>query len=268
MKSLVRYTVFVFLLSCNLDNSRDLQIDQSYEGEEAYWVSKSLDEHLHLAFYEWEAFKNESFTDSLPGCPSILFSEDSLTITLDYDQLACEDTGPTDFEGSIQLHYSLPSPGANDSLELSFQNYRYKNTLVKGSRNFYSPEKRTDSKILLEQTDSLLLENNQGSSTRLRSGLAHQGIFESGLLSEIRSNGEMGGRNWSGNEFRVNLSKTTGAECLNMALFRPSSGTETWTVLRTGEQPVTHELVYSKSGICDTKTTIRLSEGVVMEKTP
>lgn len=268
MTSLFRYLLLLFLLSCNLDNNRELQIDQSYEGEEAYWVSKSMDEHLHLAFYDLETFKKEAFTDSLPGCPSVFFSADSLSLTLDYDQNDCEDAGSSNFSGSIQLQYSIPSPGTNDTLQLKFQNYRKENTRIKGSRIFNIAGKRTDSKLLIELTDSLLLENNFGSSTRLKPRFEHQGQFQAGVLTEISSSGDMTGRNWSGNEIKVNLSKTTGPECLASSIFRPSSGTETWTVLRTGEVDVIHELVYSKTGTCETKTTIRLSEGVVMEKSP
>ncbi|MBD3631230.1 hypothetical protein [Cyclobacterium sp.] len=268
MKSIFRYILFLFLLSCNLDNNRELQIDQSYEGEEAYWVSKSMDEHLHLAFYDLEAFKKKAFTDSLPGCPSVLFSTDSLSLTLNYDQAACEDAGNSEFEGSIQLQYSLPSPGSNDTLQLNFQNYHKENTKVQGARVFYIARKRTDSKLLIEETDSLLLVNNFGSSTRIRPRLEHQAQFQSGVLTEISSSGDMTGRNWSGNEIMINLSKTTGSECLSSSIFRPTSGSETWTILRTGGGNVIHELVYSETGDCETKTTIRLSEGVVMEKSP
>lgn len=268
MKSIFRYILFLFLLSCNLDTTRELQIDQSYEGEEAYWVSKSMDEHLHLAFYDLEAFKKKAFTDSLPGCPAVLFSADSMSLTLNYDQAGCEGAVSSDFEGSIQLQYSLPSPGSNDTLQLNFQNYQKENTEVQGTRVFYIARKRTDSRLLIEETDSLLLVNSFGSSTRVRPRLEHQGQFQSGVLTEISSSGNMTGRNWSGNDITVNLSKTTGSECLSSSIFRPTSGTETWTILRTGGGNVIHELVYSETGDCETKTTIRLSEGVVMEKSP
>ncbi|SHN26690.1 hypothetical protein SAMN04488057_11519 [Cyclobacterium lianum] len=268
MKSFLRFSFCFLFLSCNLDVNRELQIDQSYEGEEAYWVSKSLDEHLHLAFYEPGAYKKKSFTDSLPGCPVVSFSEDSLSITLDYDQSNCEDTGLPDIEGSILLQYSLPSPGSTDTVHMVFQDFRQSQTSFNGTRRFRVAQKRIDNKLMVEFTDSLLLKNNLGSSTRLKPRLEHQVNYESGMVSQINTRGAMGGRNWSGNEISVDLTKTLGAECLASFIFRPSTGIETWTVLRTGAQAVDHELVYSKTGVCDTKTTIRLAEGVVMEKKP
>ena len=80
----------------------------------------------------------------------------------------------------------------------------------------------------------------------------------------------MTGRNWGGNQLEAVISapKIISTSCLSSLKFRPVSGEENWTIQRSGESPVTHKLTYSTAEGCDTKTTIKLAEGVIMIKQP
>lgn len=269
MKNKVSFLLLWVLISCLPEVSKDLQINQSFEGEEAYWASKSLDEHLHLIFQDWESFLDTSHTDSLPGCPGITLDSANFSVSLHYDQPQC-DTDASIRKGEITIQYGQANLGIGDSLHLAFNGYEIEGTQVNGQRIFQLSAKQVEGLTMNELTDSLLLVRSEGSSTRLSPRYTHQGRIQSGKVSEITSVGSMEGRNWSGNSFtvQVNPEKKISEDCLSKTLLRPASGTETWTINRTGENPVTHELTYSVGDACDSKTTIRLAEGVVMEKEP
>ncbi|EPR69358.1 hypothetical protein [Cyclobacterium qasimii] len=269
MKQYIPLVFLIYLFSCNLDTNKDLQIDQSFEGEEAYWVSKTLDEHFYLAFYNASIFSNTTFTDSLPGCPTVSIGEDNLTVTLDYDSPKCE-AGSTDRKGKLMLKYSSRSSNVDDSIKISYDNYQYDNSKFEGHRLFHVVQKRSSSMILEESSDTLLLKDENESSTRLMLDMEHQGKILSQVLTEISSTGTMKGRNWGGNQLEavITTPKIINTQCLSLLKFRPVSGEESWTIQRTGESPVTHLLTYSNAEGCDTKTTIKLSEGVIMIKQP
>lgn len=269
MKNKVSFLLLWGLISCLPDVSKDLQINQSFEGEEAYRASKSLDEHLYLIFQDWESFLDFSITDSLPGCPSITLDSATYSVKLDYGLPLCEDEFSIR-KGEISLQYGRPVPGVGDSLRLVFSEYEMEGTRVNGQRLFQLTAKQAERTTMKELTDSLLLIHSGGSSTRLSPAYTHHGSIRSGKVSQITSQGTMEGRNWSGNEFTVivNPEKKISEACLSKTLLRPASGKETWTIIRSGENPVTHELTYSVTEACDSKTTIRLAEGVVMEKKP
>ncbi|WP_375583124.1 hypothetical protein [Cyclobacterium xiamenense] len=268
-KIVVAYLLLSFLLGCQPDVSRDLQINQSFEGEEAYWVSKSLDEHLYLIFQPWEYFAQEPFLDTLPGCPEITRDPLTFSVSLDYDRPGCSDIA-VERKGTVSIHYGGESTTVGDTLRLSFAGYKREGTELVGQRLFRVTEALPLRITLTELTDSLRLIHPQGSSTRLKPAYQHQGSLQSNRLVQIASQGQMQGRNWSGNDFEVVVDpqKLLSIACLSEPLPRAASGTESWTIFRAADNPVTHELVYAVTAACDSKTTIRLDEGVIMEKTP
>lgn len=269
MKRIITYVSLLVLFACQPDVNRDLQINQSFEGEEAYWASKSLDEHLYLVFQPWALFDEESFLDSLPGCPEISRDTAAFSVTLNYDRPGCTEV-PVGRKGSITLEYGRESPTEGDTLRLTFTDYEREGTAVVGQRVFRFTELLSGEITVAELTDSLRLLHPEGSSTRLKPAYLHRATMESNKLIELSSQGQMQGRNWSGNAFEVLVDpqKLQSSACLSESLPRPASGTETWTIHRTGGNPVTHELVYTTSDACESRTTIRLDEGVDMEKTP
>lgn len=191
------------------------------------------------------------------------------SVNLNYDQPRCDEDASIR-KGAFTLHYGQPTLQIGDTLRLGFNGYEIDGTQVNGERYFQLSAKQVGSASMTEVTDSLLLLRSEGSSTRLSPKYTHQSRIQDGKVTEITSSGSMEGRNWSGNPFTVTADpeKKISNACLSEPLWRPASGTETWTINRTGESPVTHELVYSVTEDCESKTTIRLSEGVVMEKTP
>ena len=269
MKQYIPFGFLIFLFSCNLDTNKDLQIDQSYEGEEAYWVSKTLDEHFYLAFYDAISFADPVFTDSLPGCPTVTIENDLLTVTLDYDSPKCEPESK-DRKGKLQLNYSNSTNSANYSIKIIYDGYQVKNSKIEGFRFFEVVQKQSSNMVLEETSDTLLLKDEHGSSTRLSLDLEHQGRIQEQKIMEISTNGMMQGRNWSGNQLEVLIStdKIMKIECIGLSNYRPVSGEESWTFQRSGATAVTHKLTYSNGEGCDTKTTINLAEGVTMIKQP
>ncbi|WP_339902818.1 hypothetical protein [uncultured Cyclobacterium sp.] len=259
----------IFLLSCNLDTNKDLQIDQSFEGEEAYWVSKILDEHIYLPFYDISVFSNTEFKDSLPGCPTISIDNEQYSVTIDYDNPSCED-GATDRQGKLQLEYSSVNNHINANIKITYNKYQTNSNSIEGYRLFQVTKKSTSELVLQESSDSLLLKDENESSTRLAIDLEHKGKIRNHLLTEIETSGTLKGRNWGGNQIEVVIlePKVISQSCLSQMNFYTVSGEENWTIQRSENSQVTHQLTYSNAEGCETTTTIKLDEGVTMVKQP
>ncbi|MDO6436599.1 hypothetical protein Q4534_04240 [Cyclobacterium sp. 1_MG-2023] len=269
MKRCIPLVFLIFLLSCNLDINKDLQIDQSFEGEEAYWVSKILDEHIYLSFYDFAVYSNTEFTDSLPGCPTISIDNEQYSVTIDYDNPSCED-GSTDRQGKLQFQYSSVNNNVNTTIKITYDGYQTSSNTIEGYRLFQVTNKTTSELVLQESSDSLLLKDENESSTSLALNLEHAGKIQNNVLTEIKSSGALTGRNWGGNQIEAVIlkPKVISQTCLTQVDFYTVSGEENWTIKRSENSQVTHQLTYSNTEGCETTTTIKLDEGVTMVKQP
>jgi hypothetical protein len=257
--------VFLFYLSsCNLDTNKNLQIDQSFEGEEAYWVSQILNENSYLAFYDVKVFADIDFTDELPGCPSVSISENEMSVTLDYDNPACEEASD-ERKGKLVLEFGDNNAGEGDLRKIRFDGYQINESKIEGYRMFQV----ANHMMLNETTDSLLLIDENGSSTRLILEMEHEGKIQQQKVTEVISNGNISGRNWSGNQLDIMIStaKITRNNCEVYPHYNPISGEESWTIYRSEEIKVTHQMIYTTDEECSTAATINLDEGVTMIKT-
>lgn len=269
MKQCIPLVFLVYLFSCNLDTNKELQIDQSFEGEEAYWVSKTLDEHIYLPFYDFSVYSNSEFTDSLPGCPTISIDNEQFSVILDYDNPSCEE-GSTDRGGKLELQYSAATNAINTTIKINYDDYQTSSSSIEGYRLFHVTEKTVSDLVFRESSDSLLLKDENESSTRLALDLEHGGKIRNQVLTEIKSSGAMTGRNWGGNQLVTFITKPKiiSSACLSQLNFYTVSGEESWTIKRDENSQVTHLLTYSNVGGCETTTTIKLDEGVTMVKQP
>lgn len=269
MKRCTPLILLISLLSCNLDTNKDLQIDQSFEGEEAYWVSKILDEHVYLPFYDFSVYSNTEFADSLPGCPTITLDYEAYSVTIDYDNPSCED-GATDRQGKLQLQYSTAGNIINTTIKITYNGYQTNNSTIQGYRFFQVKSKSSSELVLQESSDSLRLKDENASSTRLALDFEHKGKIRNHLLTEIATSGALEGRNWGGNPIEgiILKPKVINQTCLAQMNFYTVSGEENWTIQRSKNSQVTHQLTYSNAEGCETTTTINLDEGVTMVKQP
>lgn len=269
MKQCTPLVLLIFLFSCNLDTNKDLQIDQSFEGEEAYWVSKTLDEHIYLPFYDFSVYANVAFTDSLPGCPTISIDSEQYIVTIDYDTPNCED-GSTDRQGKLQIQYSSISNNINSTIKITYDGYQTSNTTIEGFRFFQVTNKTATELLLQENADSLLLIDENESSTKLVLDLVHGGKIRNNSLTELNISGSLTGRNWGGNQIEATIlkPKIINQACISQLGFYAVSGEERWTFTRSENTQVTHQLNYSNTEGCETTTTIKLAEGVTMIKQP
>lgn len=261
--------VFLFYLSsCNLDTNKNLQIDQSFEGEEAYWVSQTLNENSYLAFYDVKVFTDIDFTDKLPGCPTVSVGENEMSVTLDYDNSACEKESDVR-QGKLVLEYEDNNTGKGDLRKLSYDGYQLNDSKIEGYRIFHVASAKSTNMVLDETTDSLLLIDENGSSTRLSLEMEHEGKIQQQKVIEVISNGNLSGRNWSGNQLDITIStaKITRNNCDAYSHYNPISGEESWTIHRSEGLKVTHLMTYTTVVECGTEATIKLDEGVTMIKT-
>lgn len=232
--------------------------------------SKILDESLHLAFYDFETFQNPSFTDTLPGCPDVIWADSLHQVKLFYASVGCETGNKIERSGAVTIDFFKTDTTRTDSISLSFEDYQSSKITLNGTRNFVLTSKDPIKKIYKENADSLIILDEHQSSSRLNLELMHEKQFTDQSLTGIVSTGTLTGRNWSGNDIsmEITIPKTMTMACLSKKVFRPVEGEESWTIRRTSGPSVTHKLVFVNSDNCETKTRIILSEGVEIEKRP
>ncbi|MEX2568077.1 MAG: hypothetical protein WD431_19170 [Cyclobacteriaceae bacterium] len=263
---------WLFLLiqfaSCNLEESRRLPINQAYEGEEMYLVSKALDEPLHLAFYDLISFQNQVFTETLPGCPAVTILEAEQEVQLNYSTPTCED--PSNKKGLITIHLSSSQLTQRDSIHLTFDGYQSADLTLNGNRIFTLIDSTIHELTYSEQSEDFLIVDQHLSSSRVNISFLHEIIQNDSPGRNITSTGSLEGRNWAGNPLTMEIetAKVLEAACMDQGVFRPVKGLESWTVYRTDGDNVNHRLRFERSAHCTTKTVILLEEGVQIEKIP
>ncbi|MEX2514233.1 MAG: hypothetical protein WD398_15120 [Cyclobacteriaceae bacterium] len=264
--------LLVAMASCNLEDSRRLQINQAYEGDEIYLISKALDEPLHLAFKGLMWFQNQAFTDTLPGCPTITIVENDNEVhhevQLNYSTPICK--GPSNQKGLITLHFSSSQLTQMDSIHLTFEDYQSGAFTLNGDRIFTLIDSTIQRATYSEQSENLLIMDQHQSSSRVGISFFHEITHSEAQGRTITSTGSLEGRNWAGNNLSMEIetAKVLTATCMNQGIFRPVEGRESWTVYRTDGVNVNHRLRFVSTADCTTKTILLLDEGVQIEKSP
>ena len=264
------FLLLLAISSCNLDENRRLHINQAFEGEEIFLNSKILDEPLHLAFYDFETYQNPLFTDTLPGCPEVIWADSLHQVKLFYSSTGCETGNKIERSGVVTIDYFKTDKNKIDSISLRFDDYHSGKITLNGTRHFFLTSKDAFNEIYKERADSLIILDEHHSSSRLNLELTHKKQLEGKSMKSIISTGSLSGRNWSGNDISVEITvpKSMTMACIARRVFRPLEGEESWTIRRTSGPSVTHKLVFENSSNCETITRIILSEGVVIEKRP
>lgn len=261
--------LLISILSCNMDEQRRLQVDQSYEGEEIYLISRVLDEHVLLAFIPYEKYRDTLFTATLADCPEVSLKEDKKEVHLEYLLSNCDGV-PAVRTGKIILAFE-PSPlSQNETIRLSYENYSVYAVNIRGSRTFNLISNGRTRQLFSDMAEDLVIENEVGSTSKVSFSFEHELTLADKVITEYVSTGSLTGRNWTGKTISMDIAqgKLMTKICWDQKKFRPISGEERWTVERTEVPDVTHRLTYQHDGDCETRSLIILAEGVHMEKRP
>ncbi|WP_209330711.1 hypothetical protein [Lunatimonas salinarum] len=256
-------------VGCNSDEGIRLQTDQSFEGEEMYMVSKILDEHLPFIIQRPTFFLQQDPDLHLPDCPTISVDEQTGDIALIFEENACETTSNNRI-GNVLIRYSNVPLTTGDSVIVSFENYRFENHQVLGTRILRLVGLNRERRVFEESSEDLLIVTPKNHSTRVAANFTFEIIESEGTIARVRSHGTASGRNRGGMPFEAEVLETKVFEnpCINRPLLRPVSGVEVWEIERNPASKIVHRQTFHHEGDCVTHTLIRLDEGVEMKKTP
>ncbi|HSI74471.1 MAG TPA: hypothetical protein VK957_01195 [Lunatimonas sp.] len=257
------------LAGCVEDSIRRLQTDQSFEGEEAYLISKLLDEHLFLLWQPMSFYKDSTKIAGIPGCPLVTLDTATNHVTLNYEGITCPDLGSVR-SGKLLLSYTTLPITQGYSLTVSYDNYSFEGNTYSGARIIKTTAQNRDKRVFSDSATNVLITAKNKSSSRVNINIAHEVTISGDSIIQGRSTGTGNARNWVGREvnWEVTVPKIIFLDCPDQPQTRPSSGQETWTVRRTSTANVIHRLTFHREPDCTTHTIIQLDEGVEMKKAP
>ncbi len=229
------------LAGCVEDSVRLLQTDQSFEGEEAYLISKLLDEHLLLLWQPLSFYTDSTKIAGIPGCPLVSLDTASNQVTLDYDGVTCPDLSSFR-SGKLLLTYTPLPISQGYSLTVSYEEFTYQANPYSGSRVLKITAQNRDKRVFSDIASDVIITAQNQSSSRINFNLAHEVIVSGDSIIQGRITGTGKARNWVGREVSWEISepKLIQLDCPEQPQIRPSSGQETWTITRSSTTNVIH----------------------------
>ena len=256
---------YFLFLSCVSDEERRLQTDQSFEGEEMFNISYSLDEHISYAFQPYEFYQDSLNYSVVPGCPEIALNEERKQVRLLFDNPECP-TNLTGKKGVIILTY-LDSLFQEDLfIRIEYENYQVRGVKLDGKR-FVEVDSLFPG-IFQDRLRDLIVEDAQQSTSKINAEFTHQIIFTD-TLKQIVTSGAASGRNLAGRQFEMEISqdKLFLWDCIQIGFNVPTGGEESWTFERTNELDTRHRINYLQDPECNHIASIQLFDGREINKT-
>jgi hypothetical protein len=258
---------FIFILlaalafSCDRETEKDITTDLQTEGNEIFRVSLALEESQTYAFYSFEEYQRLN-SSALPGCPDISLDTQNRSVTLFFSAKADCISQRVKRSGKIIINY-ITTPQLNRQTHLVYEDYKFNNNPVSGTRIFQRSGFFISSGSWLESTEDLLIYTPEGSSTKITGSFIHNIQLSNGLINEIVSIGELEGRNITGR--RITMSRVVPRkyrnDCLLAGRTLSLQGAENWQIYRTNQLAVSHNLVFELVEGCISSAKIVLHDG-------
>ena len=272
MKDLGGFLLFLWLFSsCASDEDKRLETDQSFEGEEMFNISYSLDEHVFYAFSSFDFYKDTTNHESISGCPAISIEEETKTVNLLFEEGECASGGPGR-RGMLVLSYgdSLVSD-LQPSIRISYVDYTVRGIQIDGIRLIQQPGNTSStSKVFLDNVTNLIFKDARQSTSKLNGEFRREVVYEGDTIKQMNTTGAGWGRNLAGRPFQLDITKakSRSGDCLQGGNFVPEVGEEKWTFERTEAADAIHSMSYSQGEGCNSAAIIHLSDGREITKTP
>ncbi|PRY85257.1 hypothetical protein [Mongoliibacter ruber] len=259
------FVVFSFLLlsSCYGDIDKNISTDLQIEGNEVFNISLVLDESLIFAFDSFEDYRKAD-TTSVLGCPNILIDETEKKVTLEFmGNRQCVNENNLSRTGKIHVRFINESSFTSTILE--YDGYTVRGNKISGKREFIKRRMSNgfNNTPMVETFENFLIIDEKGSSSQLKGDFEHRTLSLNNISTEIVSNGSLEGRNITGRPILMNRNqpKRYSITCLKGGFVIPSSGSETWQVVRHTNQATSHQLIFESEAACQNLATITLHDG-------
>lgn len=253
--------------SCISDEERRLQTDQSFEGEEMFNISFSLDEHLFYAFQPFEFYKDTLNYDTISGCPTVDINEEIKEVSLEFGEGDCTTNSPGR-RGKLILTFPDSLSIQDKLIRIGYEGYSVRGINLEGIR-YLDQVDSTSTGLAFYDIPKLMFIDANKSTSKVNGEFTHHVIFSDDSIQQITSFGSASGRNLAGRPFKMEISqpKTVLGDCITNGFFVAESGEESWTFERTGEPDVKHIISYQPAAECNNTALIQLSDGRTLRKT-
>lgn len=251
------------LTACLSDEEKRLQTDQSFEGEEMFNLSYSLDEHVAYSFQSWEYYLDTLNQSAIPGCPVVTIDEVSNEVILAFGDGDCPTNRPLR-TGKLILSYTSDSlPNGNQQVAIRYEDYWVKGVKIDGRRQLSSIDSDSSTMYLLDSIADFMITDVNRSTSKLTGVNLHAVFVENDSLKHYTTTGSGSGRNLTGRRFTFEISheKRFSANCFVTGFQVAESGMEYWSFERTASRNVTHTLNFQQAEDCNHTAQIQLDDG-------
>ncbi|MCH7400618.1 hypothetical protein ACFOUP_11655 [Belliella kenyensis] len=271
MKKLFIFLISIFTtLSCSNDIDKEITTDLQVEANEIFEISLAIEESLRFALYSFEDYKT-SGTTAIMGCPLIEWSDDDMSVKLTFVDIETGNcpTKKISRMGTIKLSFEGKSSDS-ELVTIEYDNYKVRKKTLEGKRTFYESSGIGSTRRVNESFEDLLIIDEDLNSSKISGNYQYQIQYLNDSISNINSNGILTGRNKTGRAIKMQQTapRVYRKECLNEGLVIASSGIETWEMSRSTTHSVTHTLTFTQLENCESRASIRLNDGRVLNFTP
>ena len=264
-KPLSFFAIALACCSCTEEVSRDINTDLTQEAAQLFSLSEAIGEGSYLANISPTEY-DSIISEQLPGCPAIVFSEDSTKISFDYSlALDCEEENKIARSGKIVLDFS-DYDSISPTWTMRYEEYSYGGTRMEGLRIFKSLS--WDENQEMFENLSVKLEKNLGFMV---DGNFSYSVYRADLKPQsLSARGKIEGINPAGREFAIVTSsaKEQRFECYGFGWVLPFSGSDSWTVSRTGHSSLDYQVSFQNTDTCNPTVTAKLPDGRSLQLHP
>lgn len=267
-KSIVVSLICLLILtSCLSDEEKRLQTDQTFEGQEMFNLSFSLDEHVSYAFQPYSFYKDTVNHSAIPGCPSIEIGLMEKKVVLNFGGGDCESNSSLR-GGKLMLSYPDTLKSGSPQIKIAYENYIVKGIKVEGSRSLYAIDSSSAGIILLDSVTHFMITDGNKSTSKIEAVFQHEVLIENDSIQSFTTTGSGLGRNLAGRPYQMEVTqkKKFSGKCIQTGFVVAESGQENWVFERTAEANVIHTINFQIADDCNHTAKISLSDGSELSK--
>lgn len=257
------FLCLMLLTGCLSEEEKRLQTDQTYEGEEMFRLSYSLDEHVAYSFYPMEYYRDSTNQSTLPGCPTVVINELTSEVVLTFGQAECP-TNRALRSGNLILHYPDNTLSVeNHQVEIRYEDYWAKGIKMEGRRKLFETDTIATELILTDSIFDFVITDANRSTTQLNGIFKHELIIQNDTLLNYTTMGSGGGRNITGRPYAMEITqkKEFSVGCGQEGFAVAEIGQERWIFERTASPDVIHTVIYEQAEDCNHAVHIQLDDG-------
>ena len=254
--------------SCLSDEEKRLQTDQTFEGEEIFNISYSLNEHLIYAFRSYAYYQDTANHSAISGCPVVAVDELTKEVRLSFGEGECDTNRPLR-SGKLILNYQDTLQGGESRIRVNYEEYWVKGINVDGMRYLDPLDSTSNGISWLDSLVDYTVTDSKNSSSKISGIFTHEVKFDADSLRSFSTTGSGTGRNLAGRPFFIQIlrPKYYDGNCLRLGFFVAEDGEERWTIDRTVEANINHSVHYRQAEDCNHIAFIQLADRNELSKT-